>query len=267
MSTSHSHKKPKRRNEFDRTLRHASRQFPSDIARGLLHAHQPIDTVAWADTQVTGRERRLDRALCVQGEEQQTLLHVEWTLRMTKRVEFRAFEYNSLTALAVADQAQAGGSKAPLPHIESVVVVLTGRKRTWPSHGAYQTSSPAEPFSGVHFRIEPVYQRTVAELVAKGPFWMIFAPLAVDADEKKLAQVVKLLRAQTTPNGYKELAVAMGVMVEADRRERGFRDVVRSLLPRELVMQNWISLDRFPQCAMGTLFRSRCRRSEPIPVS
>jgi hypothetical protein len=210
-----------------------------DIARALLQAHGPVRAVAWVDTQVTGRQRRLDRALLVQGDEP-TWLHVEWTLRLTKKVEFRVFEYNSLTALALADQVRASRKKELPPSIKSVVVLLTGRGKPYPTHGEYRTSPPTEPFSGVHFRIEPVYQRTVAELVAQGPFWMIFAPLAVDADDKKLAEVVQLLRAQTTPAGFKELAVAMGVMVEADRRKRGFRDVVRSLLPTELVMQNWI---------------------------
>src|SRR5262249_20264759 len=124
--------------------------------------------------------------------------------------------------------------------IESVAVLLTGRKRAWPTHGEYCTSSPDEPFSGVHFRIEPVYQRTVAELEARGSFWSIFAPLAADADKGKLAQVVERLRATTSPQGFEELAVAMAVLAGADQRKRGFRDVVRSLLPRELVMQNWI---------------------------
>ncbi|AUX41815.1 uncharacterized protein SOCE26_032400 [Sorangium cellulosum] len=55
--------------------------------------------------------------------------------------------------------------------IESVVVVLSGREEPWPTHGSYRTSPPGEAFSGVHFRIEAVYQRTMAELAshAEGP--------------------------------------------------------------------------------------------------
>jgi hypothetical protein len=152
--------------------------------------------LAWVDTQVTGRQRRLDRALALKVGDERRLLHAEWTLRMTDKIPFRVFEYNSLTALALADEAREKHEKPA--SIESVVVVLTGREEPWPAHGAYRTSSPNEPFSGVQFRIE------------------------LPARE------------------FEELGAAMAVLADADHRERGMRDVVRSLLPAELVMQNWI---------------------------
>jgi hypothetical protein len=228
-----------RRDHFDQTLRHASRQFPSQVARVLLCTDQPIEPLQWAETQVTARQRRLDRALSVKVAGEHTLLHAEWTLSMTRKVPFRVFEYHNLTALALADEAWAH-TRAKPPPIESVVVVLSGRKKPWPSHGEYRTSPLGKPFSGVQFRIEPVYQRTVAELQARGPFWMIFAPLATDADATKLAQVVDALRAQTSPEAFEELGLALATLTEADRRKRGFRHVVESLLPEELVMQSWI---------------------------
>jgi hypothetical protein len=233
------HPKPERGDQFDQILRHASRHFPSEVARVLLCTDQPIEPLEWAETQVTGRQRRLDRALSLKVAGERTLLHAEWTLRMTQRVPFRVFEYHNLTALALADEVRARIRTKP-PPIESVVVVLSGRKKPWPSHGEYRTSPLGKPFSGVQFRIEPVYQRTVAELSTRGPFWMIFASLAADADATKLAQVLGELRAQTSPEAFEELGAAMAVLAGADRRERGFGDVVRSLLPRELVMENWI---------------------------
>ena len=93
----------------------------------------------------------------------------------------------------------------------------------------------------MHYRIEAVYQRTVAELEARGsPFWLVFVPLAVDADRAKIMRVVGALRAQASRRAFDELGVAMAVLAEADRRRRGLADVVRSLLPRELVMQSSI---------------------------
>jgi hypothetical protein len=107
------------------------------------------------------------------------------------------------------------------PRIESTVVLLSGREKPWPTWGRYRTSPPDVPFSGVRFRIEAVYQRTVAELEAKdNPLWMIFAPLAVDATRKRMAQVVAALRKKTSRRAFDELAVALTVVADADRRQR-----------------------------------------------
>lgn len=93
----------------------------------------------------------------------------------------------------------------------------------------------------MQFRIEAVYQRTVAELAARGsPFWLIFTPLAADADRSKLNQVIEELRVCSGERQFGELGAAMVALAEADTRERGLADVVKSLLPREVVMQNSI---------------------------
>jgi hypothetical protein len=239
MRTHKTPSKRKRRDDFDQALRHASRQFPSEVARVLLRTRRRIEPMEWAETQVTARQRRLDRALSLRVDGERTVLHVDWSLRMTGKTPLRVFEYSSLTALALADEARGRPRKKP-PPIESVVVVLSGREERWPSRGEYRTSPPGKPFSGVRFRIEAVYQRTVAQLRARGPFWMIFAPLAADADATKLARVVDELRARISPEAFDELGLAMATLAEADKRKRGFRDVVRSLLPTELVMQSWI---------------------------
>jgi hypothetical protein len=226
------------RDDIDLILRHVSRQFPEALARALVATREPIEVGGWIDTQVSGRQRRLDRALEVTIGGERYLLHVEWQLKMTAEVPFRVYEYNVLLSLAQADGARPG--QEPLP-IESVVVLLGGRDEPWPAEGEYRTSRPKARFSGVQFRIEPVYQCTVAELMARdSPLWLIFAPLAVDADERSLEQVIEALRAQTSPRELEELGVAMAVLADADKRQRGLRGVITSLLPEEVVMQSWI---------------------------
>ncbi len=233
--------------DIDLILRHVSRKLPHAVARALLRCDEPIEPLEWVDTQVTSRQRRLDRALLVKVARGKRLLHVEWAQSMTRDVSWRIFEYNTLTALALGDEARARPGKNPgeaVPRIESVLVLLAGRNEPWPEEGIYRTSPDDRPFSGVSFRVEPVYQQTVAELVRRAteqrsPFWLIFAPLARDVDGDKLAQVVEVLRAQSSPPEFEELSVAMAVLAETNRRVPGLRDVVTSLVSRGLVMQNW----------------------------
>jgi hypothetical protein len=148
------------------------------------------------------------------------------------------YEYHVLLSLVEGEKVGADGE--PLP-IESVVVLLSGREEPWPAHGEHRTSRPGARFSGVRFRIDPVYQRTVAELMAReSPLWLVFAPLARDAGETTLKAAIEALKQRTSRREREELVVAMAVMADADKRGRRLRDVVASLLPEELVMQNWI---------------------------
>jgi hypothetical protein len=48
-----------------------------------------------------------------------------------------------------------------------VVLVLRGRQEPWPEEGEYGTDWPELPWSGTRFRVEAVYQRTVAELLSE----------------------------------------------------------------------------------------------------
>jgi hypothetical protein len=226
------------RDDVDLVLRHVSRQFPEALARALIATRDPLVVGSWIDTQVSGRQRRLDRALAVTIGGRRCLLHVEWQLNMTAEVAFRVYEYNVLLSLAQADKTPVG--QEPLL-VESVVVLFGGREQPWPAEGEYRTSRPEVRFSGVRFRIEPVYQSTIAELMARGsPLWLIFAPLAVDADEQSLPPVIDALRAQTSARELEELGVAMAVLADADKRQRGLRGVITSLLPEEVVMESWI---------------------------
>jgi hypothetical protein len=222
----------------DLVLRHVTQRFPDDLARALLGPGLPITAVPY-ETQLDARHRRLDRALDVHVRGDRRLLHVEWQSDMPPDLPLRVYEYNVMLSLAAA--AEAAEKKQPIPPIDSVVVLLGGRERPWPSHGFHRTSSRDERFSGVRYRIEPVYQRTVAELEARGsPLWLAFAPLAADADPDKVVRVVEALRERTSPAAFEEIGVAMAVLAGADGRKRGLEDVVRSRLPRELVMRSWI---------------------------
>jgi hypothetical protein len=176
---------PDETEDLDLTLRHVSRQFPEQLARALLPAGAVITAATWADTQVTSRQRRLDRALDV------------------------------------------------------TLVLLSGRDKPWPAHGEYRTGRDGDPFSGVSYRIDAVYQRTVAELAARGsPLWMVFAPLAVDADPEGMTEVVARLRAETSQRDFAELAAALTVVAAKDKRQRGLREGIISLLSEEDVMQS-----------------------------
>src|SRR5262249_44275780 len=86
--------------DIDLILRHVSRRFPQDLARALIRTGEPIGSATWAETQVTGRQRRLDRALRVKVGSKPRFFHMEWTLRLTGGIRFRVYEYNSLTVLA-----------------------------------------------------------------------------------------------------------------------------------------------------------------------
>lgn len=204
--------------DFDFTLRHVTRQFPEQLARALLPAGAIITSARWSDTQVTSRQRRLDRGLDVVVNGERRLEHTEWQVEMTADMPFRIYEYNALASLALAAETPRGEA---IPRIRSTLVLLSGREKAWPAHGEYRTSPDGEPFSGVTYGIEPVYQRTVAELTARGPLWSIFAPLAIDADPVRLKQVVAALRAAHPQREFGELAAALVVMATKDKRQRG----------------------------------------------
>jgi hypothetical protein len=224
--------------DVDLTLRHVSRQFPEQFARALLPGATTLSTTGWLDTQITGRQRRLDRALDVEVDGHRRLLHAEWQLAMEAEVPLRVFEYHVLLALGLADVASA---TQPAPPIESVVVLLSGREEPWPTYAEYRSSPPGLPFSGVCFRIDAVYQRTIAELAAReSPLWLIFAPLAVDADGAGIARMIEELRTRTPARDFEELSVAMTVIADADKRKRGLRGIIVSLLKEEIIMESWV---------------------------
>ncbi len=203
--------------DVDLTLRHVTHRFPDELARALIPEARTLDGCTWLDTQLTARERRMDKSLHVVADGVARVEHVEWQLRWTRDLLLRAFEYHALTTLALHDAAKEGEA---VPRVRSTVVLLRGRRRTpWPAYRTFRTTPPGERFSGLRVRIEAVYQRTLAELASRrSPLWMAFAPLAVDASADTLPAVVRALRSRTPPMRFAELAVAMTVLADADGR-------------------------------------------------
>ena len=224
--------------DVDLTLRHLTQRFPDKLARALLPEAQTLTEVSWEETQVTARQRRMDRGLRVMADGRLRVEHVEWQLRWELDLPYRVYEYHCLQAMGLREAAPEG--KRP-PHLRSTVVLLSGREAPWPRWGAYRTSPKGERFSGVRFRIEPVYQYTLVALRARrSALWMVFAPLAADATPTAMPRVVSELRAALPARRFEEIAVAMTVLADADARKRGLRAPIAALLPEEIVMHSWV---------------------------
>jgi hypothetical protein len=221
--------------DLDLTLRHVTRQFPEHLARALLPPGTVVTSARWSDTQVTSRQRRIDRGLEVVVDGKRRLEHTEWQLEMSANLPFRVYEYNALMSLALDDETPAGQDR---PCIQSTVVLMSGRDKPWPEHGTYRTSPDGEPFSGVTFRIDAVYQRTVAEIEARGPLWAVFAPLAVDADPARMEAMIDKLRAEHDHRKFAELAIAAAVVATKDQRQRGLSRGILAGLSEEDIMQS-----------------------------
>jgi hypothetical protein len=146
--------------DADITLRHLARRRPEELVRALVPEGCPIEVLGWVDSQVTSIERRLDKALRLRIDGEPRVLHVEFCFALRDDVPDRVVEY--LGFLFTALRREAPGQ--PVPPIESVTVVLSGGKRRLPATGQRRIAWPGRPFSGVRFRIDAVYQRTLAEL-------------------------------------------------------------------------------------------------------
>ncbi len=223
--------------DVDMTLRHVSQQFPATLARALVPPGMDVSAATWLDTQYTARQRRLDRVLDVVADGRRRLEHIEWQLKWEKDLPERIFEYHVSIAMALVAETP---ERELRPPIRSTVVLLSGRERPWPARGEYRTSPDGDPFTGVVFQIDAVYQRTVAEMEARAnPFWLMFAPLAVDADPASIADVVSALGQRTNRREFEDLTAAMVVMAQADKRRRRLKDAIIPLLNEEHVVQNW----------------------------
>ena len=236
-------------NDVDLVLRHVSREFPEELARAMFAEGAGIEVVGWAETQLTARQRRLDRALWVKVDGVLRLLHLEWQLEWRDEVRLRVFEYHSMQALALAAEWSARKLTTPVPRIDSRVVLLSGRDDPWPGSVGYLTSPDDAPLCGVQFRVEAVYQTTLAELFARdNVLWWIFAPLARDATPEGMREVVARLKKRVrSRRQLAELASAMIVLADADARQRGLRTALTAHLPQELVMNSWLYQDALKQ--------------------
>ncbi|MGK3992256.1 hypothetical protein [Sorangium sp. So ce1024] len=200
--------------DADITLRHLARRRPEDLVRAFVPEGRPVEVLGWIDSQVTSIERRLDKALRLRVDGEPRVLHVEFCFALRDDVPDRVFEY--LGFLFAALRREDPGE--PVPPIESVAVVLSGHKRRLPATGKHRTAWPGRPFSGVHFRVDAVYQRTIAELRARGSvLWLVFAPLARDATAAVLQEIVAEIDAgAASAEERAELYTALLVMATVD---------------------------------------------------
>ena len=222
--------------EADIALRTLVREFPEKLTHALMPGIV-FERVESVETQLTARERRLDGAVrvTVGGEEQ--ILHVEFQVGFTRDLPYRIFEYHIMLA-----QALYRGPGEGLPPISSTVILLKGPVRRPERRQEFATSPPDQPFSGVRFTLEAVYDWTMEELAArKGLLWTVFSPLTVDADANKLKVVLSMLEERVpVRDDLGELAAAMTVMAGLDARKRGLHEVIMAQIGKELIMQTQI---------------------------
>jgi hypothetical protein len=199
--------------DADITLRHIARRRPEALARAFVPEGY-VEVVGWIDTQVTKLERRLDKALRLLVDGEPRVLHVEFCFALRDDVPDHLFEYLGFLFAALRLEAPT----APVPPIESVAVVLSGRRRPLPVTGKRRISWPGRPFSGTRFRVDAVYQRTIAELRTRGSvLWLSFAPLARDATAAAMQEVVAQIDAEAASEEERaELYTALLVMAAID---------------------------------------------------
>jgi hypothetical protein len=215
--------------DADITLRHLSRRHAEAIAR--TYASGAIEIVRWADTQVTAVERRLDKTLLVRRARRLHALEIEIQYRYERDLPDRVHEYQGLCRMAFRDAQPA----VPPPPMETVVILLTGRRAPWPRERALRTGWRGRKFSGTRFRIDAVYQRTVAQLVARGsPFWLAFTPLARDATPEAMRRVVAMLRAQVPDADARcDLLAALLVLADVDPWGHTLRPEIQAMIDQE----------------------------------
>ena len=189
-----------------------------------------MDVVGWMDTQVTSLERRLDKALLLKRDGEERVLHTELTLDLPQNMPYRIHEYQALLLMALSGE----DPRHSLPPIESVVIVLRGRKEPLPAKGELRTGWPESEWSGTRFRIEAVYQRRIEELMARqSPLWLVFTPLARDATVTAMIRVLDALRAQVPVAEERgDLLTALLVMADLDPWGHNLREEIMAMMQR-----------------------------------
>jgi hypothetical protein len=89
-----------------------------------------------------------------------------------------------------------------------------------------------DDFSGARFRVDPVYQRTVAELRARGGLvWLVFTPLARDATADVMRSVLAEVRAAVArPEERADIYAAMGALADLKPWGYSLRQEIREML-------------------------------------
>jgi len=216
--------------DADITLRHIVRRHPEALVQAL-DVDGRVEIMGWLDTQLTALERRLDKALGLRVDGKLRALHVEFEYELTRRMGRRVRDYQAMFYLGRSIHAP----KRPVPPIESLVVVLTGRRKPWPRYRRIRIGWPERRWAGHRYRIDAVYQRTVAELLARGSvLWLVFVPLACDCTLDAVRRVIADLRARATDEEeLADLYTALLVMADVDPWEYRFREEIAAMVEQE----------------------------------
>ncbi len=195
-------------------MRHIARRCPGDLTRVFVPEGRPVEVLGWIDTQVTKLERRLDKALRLRVGAELRVLHVEFCFAWRDDVPDQMFEYLGFLFAALRREALGG----PVPPIESVAVVLSGRRQRLPRQG--RAAPPGESGSSAA-RASASTQFTSAlspSSRARGSvFWLVFAPLARDATTTGMREVVGEIHARVATGEERvELYTALLVMAAID---------------------------------------------------
>ncbi|MFO0757625.1 MAG: hypothetical protein U0359_14105 [Byssovorax sp.] len=198
----------------DIALRHLARRRSEDLARVFAPEARTLLVDGWFDTQLTALERRIDKALRLHVDGEPRILHIEFFFEMSANVPDRLFDYLGQIFNALCIEKPRGR----VPPIKTIAVLLSGRKKRWPIEGRKRAGWPEPAFTGLHFRIDAVYQRSVAELWARNSlFWLVFVPLARDATAPALQRVVREIGTRVPDDQERrELYAALILMAKID---------------------------------------------------
>jgi hypothetical protein len=233
--------------DVDISLRSIASAMPEDLS-GALFPGAKVEVKGWRESQLTRMERRVDDLLELVVDGEPLLQHVEWQLEWEGDLLERAYAYQSMTVLAqlqeiAARRAEAtarraagetvpGASREAIVPVESVVVLLSGRQGSWEPELKYRTSRARSSFNGIHVGVVPVYQRTVAELLAMpGRLWLVFAPIARDATVLAVERaVVTVNQRARTRDELADLLATMAIVAES----RGATDAIQEMLMKAM---------------------------------
>ena len=232
----------KQMGNVDIVVRDFLKTVPEYLASAFTSPHTRIDSVRWEDTQLTTRERRLDKALEIISDDQRRVLHIEVQSQPASDMAYRVFEYHFMLAQALSS----GG--APAPPIKSVVILLSGPKREVETRCRYSTGWPDEPFSGVQYSVLATYQLRGQQLLEQeNPFLAVFTPLTRDASETTIEAAIEVLRrkARDTHQFY-NLCSLMMVLAGLNKTQNLVASIEqrvdrKKLMESELI-QSWIQM-------------------------
>ena len=220
--------------EYDIALRTFARIFAAELVQGLWPPGTDFKVLDSSESQVTERERRLDKSIKVLINGEEVILHVEFQVKWETNLSWRMFEYHNLLAFERHDS----DPKTPTP-IRSVVILLTGPEDLGSLQKEYRTSLSSQPFCGVRYEIEPVYKLTLEELEKRESLmWLAFAPLTVDVDEAKIKELLKRLENRFgSKRDVAEIAAAMTVVGKLNNKYKTMSDSIARWIGKELIME------------------------------